>query len=174
MYQPEKWLPHFIDIIQYIPMGKVKELAKMIMASKQVIFAGNGGSYANASHMAGDILVNSTFEGNTLCLGDNFIAFTALSNDVAYEDAMAAEYLLRHKKDTLLILLSTSGKSKNIIKLAKMGKKSGAKVAALTGLGIDKSLYSQLDLHIELKSIDAGMLESAFDFIGHLLVKALN
>jgi hypothetical protein len=55
-----------------------------------------------------------------------------------------------------------------------MGEKQGAKVVALTGLAADPSLISSLDLHIELNSIDAGMIESAYDFIGHLLIKALN
>jgi D-sedoheptulose 7-phosphate isomerase len=123
--------------------------------------------------MAGDILINTSYSGNTVALGDNIVAFSALSNDVSYEQAMALEYKKRHRQETVLVVLSTSGKSKNVITLANVAKNLGAELVLITGKTPDLLLSCLADVHIVLDSTDAGMLESAFDFIGHLMVKRM-
>jgi phosphoheptose isomerase len=162
-------------LIQCLDIQKIIDIAYLIKESSLTIFCGNGGSYTNASHMAGDILINSPVEGNMFAIGDNLVSFSAYSNDISYERAMAEEIIKRTKliKDCTIILLSTSGTSKNILQTAIESKKLGFKVVSLVGAYKD-ILEPYSDIIVTTKSLDAGFVEVVHDFVGHCLVRILN
>jgi D-sedoheptulose 7-phosphate isomerase len=162
------------DVINSIDLDWVKRIAKLMLDQDQIIFAGNGGSYGNATHMAGDMLINSCLRSVVHTIGDNLVAFSALSNDVSYEEAMAKEYLRRviPKYPSMVLLLSTSGKSKNIIRLSEAARAQGSKIVAITGRQPSEALLT--DHIMKLNSTEAGLIESAYDLIGHLLIMEIN
>jgi D-sedoheptulose 7-phosphate isomerase len=171
----KNYLVEYQNIIDNLDTVTIECIAELLRNSSNIIFAGNGGSYANATHMAGDLMINSSLSGNICAIGDNLVSFSALSNDTSYDKAMARELTRRVKYDlssVALILLSTSGHSKNIINLAYTGKEySNITVVSITGSRPSEELKSYTDIHLMLDSTDAGLLESAFDLVGHLLVK---
>ena len=92
----------------------------IIYNSGSIIFAGNGGSFANAIHVAGDYQKTFSHTGalfTTLAL--NSCALTAASNDISYEDALIPllRPYLNSSKPTLLVLFSGSGNSSNLVRL---------------------------------------------------------
>jgi len=171
------WTLEYRDIILALDLLKIEELANHIESADLIVFCGNGGSYAIASHMAGDILINTPIKGNTITLGDNLTSFSAYSNDSSYEEAMALELLQRTEsqvsKKVIVVLLSTSGSSKNIVRVAQEASSLGFFVASITGKR-PEILAPYSDLSISLESSDAGFIEAGYDFIGHLLVRTLN
>jgi phosphoheptose isomerase len=168
-------LQEYLKIISQLPLDKITQIARRIIDSELTIFCGNGGSYANATHMAGDILINTKISGTTVCIGDNQVAFSALSNDISYAEAMRKEIELRTKRvsgEITALLLSTSGHSKNILDILKLNHK--IHIISITGNRPWPALVGDSGLSLQLEHTDAGLLESAYDLIGHLLVKEIN
>jgi len=164
------WRGEFIDIIKGMNLDDLTSLSMAMIEARQIFFAGNGGSYGNVTHMAGDMLINSKLEADIHALGDNLVAFSALANDFSYEEAMELEYVRRRRGPSLLILLSTSGKSPNILKLAETAFRNRDVVFSITGSTPANELVKNSNKNIQLQSTDAGLLESAYDLVGHLLI----
>jgi D-sedoheptulose 7-phosphate isomerase len=170
----KEWKSEYLSIVDSLKLVDITLLAHTMLAAKQIFIAGNGGSYGNATHMAGDMLINSKLTADIYCLGDNHVAATALANDISYVDAMMCEYRRRRKDHSLILALSTSGKSKNILSLTSAAANFGDTVISITGHSPDPILIQNSILNIRLNSIDAGLLESCYDLIGHLLIKEIN
>lgn len=173
----DNWLGEYINLISGLNRGAIAEAASVMYKSDLIIFCGNGGSYACASHMAGDILMNTKFSGNTLCIGDNGVSFSAVANDYSYEDVYLRELEKRmcsYKGKVVLVLLSTSGKSPNILNIGTNAKALGnVYIVSIVGaytMDVDK--FS--DIVISMDSFDAGFIEAVYGFIGHLFVRLIN
>ena len=93
----ESYFGEFDHILRSMSMVNIENAAKMINGSDVTMFCGNGGSYATASHMAGDILMNTPIKGNTIAMGDNLVSFSACSNDVCYAEVFEVELISKHK-----------------------------------------------------------------------------
>ena len=102
----------------------------------KIIFAGNGGSFADAQHLSAEFVSRFMFDRNplpALALGTNSSCFSALANDYGYDQVFSRELLAIVTRNDLLIAISTSGNSPNIIKLIKAAQDSNIKIYALTG-----------------------------------------
>ena len=151
-------------------------LSNAVKSSKRVITAGNGGSAAIASHMVVDIMKTSKrFDlPSVICLNDNVPLLTAIANDVSYEDSLSlAADLHKVGEGDLVVIVSSSGNSKNVVGLARLAMSRGATVYAMTGFtgGILLHLPIHVCLHIE--SNDYGVVEDVHHHIMHRLVKEL-
>lgn len=104
---------------------------------KCVFLCGNGGSSATASHMCCDF--NKGYSGsleynaNFICLSDNIPTITAIANDISYDEVFSYQLKTRMHNGDLLIVISGSGNSKNIIKAINEAKNKNNKVIAFTG-----------------------------------------
>jgi D-sedoheptulose 7-phosphate isomerase len=138
----------------------------------RLYFAGNGGSAANAQHCAAEYVVRYVTPRGALpamALGTNPALLTAASNDLGYEQAFAREVEAVVTEQDLLILHSTSGRSRNLLEAARAAQSMGAKVVAL--LGRDGGPLRELaDLTIVIEHDDTGRIQLVHMAIEHYVV----
>jgi D-sedoheptulose 7-phosphate isomerase len=115
----------------------IKYLSNSLINKNKVYICGNGGSAGNANHIANDLLYGiAKFNGIGLdveSLSANSSVITCLANDTGYENIFSKQILVKGKKNDLLILLSGSGNSRNIIEAIKAAKKKNMKIFAILG-----------------------------------------
>ena len=102
----------------------------------KIIFAGNGGSFADAQHLSAEFTSRFLFERAplaSLALGTNNSAISAIGNDYGYEQVFARELRGIAKPEDVFIPISTSGNSSNIFAAVVVAKEVGATAVALTG-----------------------------------------
>ena len=118
----------------------INEIANAILDSLKnggkLILAGNGGSYADAIHIAGEFVSRFMFDRGPLsaiALGSNNTIVTAIGNDYGYEELFCREFESLVRAEDVLICISTSGNSLNILKLATLACEKGIKAYGFTG-----------------------------------------
>jgi len=121
----------------------------------QVFTLGNGGSHATASHMAVDfnkgLSWGKTKRFRFICLGDNTPTITAYANDVSYEDIFIEPLKNFLKPGDLVIAISGSGNSPNVIKAVEYANTHGALTLGLTGYDGGKlRKIAQHNVHIPI------------------------
>lgn len=140
-----------------------------------VFLCGNGGSAANASHLANDFLYGTNPEGRALRvlpLTDNASIITCLGNDTGYENIFAHQLATQATPDDILIAFSGSGNSPNVVKALETAKQLGMKTAAVLGFdgGNCKSL---VDHAIHFPVDDMQISEDLQQTVGHMLTLRL-
>jgi D-sedoheptulose 7-phosphate isomerase len=143
-------------------------LAKLRETGNKIYFFGNGASAAFANHMALDFSKNGKILSRAL--SDNAL-LTALSNDFSYQEAMV-EYLKIEgvKKDDLIITISSSGNSPNIVSVLNYCKKNNIKSLALSGLKNDNKSITLADYSIYVPMKTYGMVECIHQIFLHLIL----
>ena len=143
---------------------------------RHIITCGNGGSAHAASHYITDwnkAVTRATgkkFRGTTLC--DNSGILTAFANDVAYEDVFAGQLEAILEKGDLVIAISGSGRSKNVVKAVQYANESGANTLAV--VGYDGGALKQLAKHsVWVPCFDMQLCEDVHLMFGHMVMKAL-
>ena len=114
----------------------VKSLKRTLKKRNTIFWAGNGGSAADCQHMAAELVGRFEKERpamNSISLTTDTSALTAISNDYGYENVFARQLKANGKKNDVLIVLSTSGNSKNLIKALQVAKKLKINTVALLG-----------------------------------------
>ncbi len=129
-------------------------------AGARILFVGNGGSAAIASHMGIDFSKNGGF--SALAFNDG-AALTCLSNDLGYEQVFAKQVALHGRPGDLLFAISSSGNSANIIEAARTAREGDLTVVTLTGFEPDNRLRGLGDLNFYLPNGLYGFVE-----VGHL------
>ena len=155
----------------------VKEIKKTKTNNKRIFICGNGGSAANAMHIANDLIYGAGMKSgigfNIEALSSNSSVLTCLANDIGYENIFSEQLRVKAKKNDLLIVLSGSGNSKNSINVLKMAKKMSVKSFAI--LGFDGGKAKKICNHPFHFSInDMQISEDIQIIISHLLMKLLN
>ncbi|MDC3350502.1 SIS domain-containing protein [Flavobacteriaceae bacterium] len=148
---------------------KLNEKLKKVQSNDNILyFFGNGASSAFANHMALDFSKNGNITARSL--SDSSL-LTALSNDYSFDDAMV-EFLKiqKPKKNDLVITISSSGNSRNIVKVLDFCKKNSIDSLSLSGLKSDnKSIpLSKHSLHVPMKTY--GMVECMHQVYLHLIL----
>ncbi len=147
---------------------------------KQVFIFGNGGSAATASHFACDIAkgtLQKVYDHTerrfkVVSLTDNVALMTAFSNDLSYEDVFAQQLNHYVNEGDVVIALTGSGNSPNVIKAVDLAKKFKAKTIAFLGFDGGK-LKNIVDHHIHVKSNHYGRIEDCHDMLHHLITSYL-
>jgi D-sedoheptulose 7-phosphate isomerase len=114
----------------------VKLCTSAIVANRPILVCGNGGSAADALHITGELVGRFLKERraiNAICLNSNISAITAWANDYNYEDVFARQVEAHGQPGGVLICLSTSGNSPNVIQAARRAKQSEMLVVSMTG-----------------------------------------
>lgn len=123
---------------------------------KRIIFVGNGGSAGITSHMAIDYLKNGKLR--TLVFNDG-ASLTCLANDLGYESVFSYPIEMHAVEGDLLIAISSSGKSPNILKAVDAARAKGCLVATLSGFKPDNPLRRKGDINIYVPSDSYGYVE---------------
>lgn len=128
---------------------------------------GNGGSAGIASHFCNDLIKALKIPANTL-VDSNVI--TCLANDFGYDKCYSESLKVNMKNQDLLIAISSSGNSLNIINAAIIANEKKAKVVTLSGFAHSNKLRKEGDLNFWIDSMDYGLVEMSHFFILHTLV----
>jgi D-sedoheptulose 7-phosphate isomerase len=131
-------------------------------AGNKLIFVGNGGSAAIASHMATDYSKNGGVR--SLAFNDGSM-LTCLGNDLGYDQVFAKQLELHARAGDLVVAISSSGRSANILNAVKAARAAGCSVITLSGFGADNPLRQLGDINFYLASDRYGFVE-----IGHLTI----
>ena len=152
-----------------------EEISNRLNTSKQIFIIGNGGSAANANHIAGDYLKTFSLAGMNIkinSLSESVAYLTAASNDVDFSEVYEILINTRICKGDLLIFLSGSGNSMNLIKPARIAKKFGIVTAAIVGyMGGGLKEIVNIPIHIDVQDME--MSEDAQMTIFHFLKQSL-
>lgn len=114
------------------------ELAHRLLSGQRLLAAGNGGSAAEAQHLTAELVGRFDDERapfSAISLHAESSAVTALSNDYGYEEVFARQVRAHGRAGDVLILLSTSGRSPNLLKAVRAARERGITTWALTGPG---------------------------------------
>jgi D-sedoheptulose 7-phosphate isomerase len=140
---------------------------------KQVFVVGNGGSAATASHMATDLAKNTIAPHmrrfRIMSLTDNAAMVTALANDLGYENVFAEQLVNLVRAGDVLIVISGSGNSENVIRAMQYSREQCAEVVAVLGFDGGRAL-ALADLAVVVASDDYGVVEDVHLIINHMLV----
>ena len=128
----------------------------------QVFFIGNGGSCAIASHMTADFMKNGGM--NTYSLYDNAVT-TCMGNDYGYEYIFSRPLEFLMKKGDLLVAISSSGNSLNIIQAINTARKMGGTVITFTGFKPDNKAKRAGDVNVYVPCEKYGIVESIHNLI---------
>jgi len=148
------------------------ELVVTLRRQGKVVLCGNGGSASDAQHIAAEMQGIRAHPGTSqgllaLVLTENTALFTAISNDVGYPAAFRRQVEAMARIDDLVIGLSTSGRSPNVIEAFRAARQLGARTVAF--LGERGELADVADIAICIPSQSVPRIQEAHMLIGHLI-----
>jgi len=160
----EKIIANLLDIINHIKTT--------INNNNFIFFCGNGGSAADAQHVAAELTGRFKTERRSLkgvVLGSNLSSITAIANDYDYNQVFSRELFGLASKDDLLIAYSTSGNSQNVVNAIKAAKKIGLKSILFTGIdgGMAKDI---VDIAICVPSNNTARIQEAHITLSHIML----
>ena len=168
------------EILQQSDWSPIEELAtdmqKCWKDGRRVFLCGNGGSAGNAIHLANDFIygIAKTTGGGlrAISLSDNSAVITCLANDVGYDHIYSEQLAVQADKGDLLIALSGSGNSPNILLAVEQAKKMQIKSFAVLGYSGGKC-KDIVDVPIHFPIDDMQIAEDLQIIVGHMLMQWL-
>lgn len=155
-------------------MQKIFDLAETctaaLKAGGKIIFCGNGGSFADAQHLSAEFTSRFLFDRPglaSLALGTNCSAMTAIGNDYGYDNVFSREIEAVANSDDIIVAITTSGNSANILEALKAAKKKGIPSFVFTGSGRGRLEDDANTLNIP--STDTARIQECHILIGHIV-----
>lgn len=155
----------------YLIEEVAKEIIKAFKKDKKVLLCGNGGSAADAQHIAAELSGKFYLDRKPLfaeALHANTSFLTAVANDYSYSEVFKRAVESCGKRGDILIGISTSGKSENIIKAIRVANQRGMITIGLTGKDGGK-LASLCNYLIKVSSNDTPRIQESHILIGHII-----
>ena len=148
-------------------------ILEVIRAGNKMMFCGNGGSAADSQHLATEFMIRLSHDIvrkaiPAIALSTDSSNLTAGGNDIGFENIFARNIEGIGRESDVLIGISTSGNSKNIIKAVQTAKSMGIKTICLLGSGGGK-LKGECDLSITVPSDNVQRIQESHITIGHIL-----
>ena len=137
----------------------------------KLLFAGNGGSAADAQHWAGELVSRFNFDRPGLAaiaLTTDTSNLTAIGNDYGYDYVFARQVEALGCSGDLLFVISTSGNSKNILRALRAARDRGVGVAGFTGQG-GGAMVDLCDVCFRMPSNETPKIQEGHEFLGHLI-----
>ena len=163
------------DTMDQLPAPRMEEaiaaMTKALAADLPVLVCGNGGSASDAQHITGEMVGRFLKERralNTICLSANVATLTALGNDYGYDIVFSRQVDAHGKKGGVLIGLSTSGNSKNVILAFERARALGMTTIAFTGKGGGK-LAPLTDILLDAASTSTPLIQQVHICLYHYL-----
>jgi D-sedoheptulose 7-phosphate isomerase len=155
-------------------LGRIETFAvragDALAAGRKLVFFGNGGSAADAQHLAAELVVRLGTDRPglpALALTTNSSVLTAAANDYGFEQIFSRQIESLVERGDVLVALSTSGASPNIVRGVEAGARRGAFRVALTG-ETGGALADKVDLLLNVPSRNAQRIQEAHITIGHI------
>ena len=155
-------------------MDKIAQVAKVIVdaykAGHKTLWAGNGGSAADAQHMAGELVNKFTFDRPglaALSLSTDTSIITAVGNDYGFDRLFARQVEAQGCKGDVFIGISTSGRSKNLVEALPACRAKGITAVAL--VGANPCPMDDYDYVIHVPSVETPRIQECQTLIGHIL-----
>lgn len=176
----KEYLRSIAGILDQLESGPIMTSTRLLLEAynqgKTVFIAGNGGSAAIASHLACDL--EKTVAGprgrrsprrlRAVSLSDNVATLTAFANDEGYEHVFSERLRAHADPDDVLLVISSSGNSPNVLEALRTARELGMKTIAWVGFGGGAALeLSDCCVHVAID--DYGMAEGIHGVIGHLV-----
>ncbi len=173
---PTQYKSRLFTALDTIDLAQVEELIELFRRARdedrQIFVCGNGGSAATANHFACDIVKGASYQRSKrfrmMTLSEQIPTMTAYANDVGYEVVFSEQLENFARKGDLLLVISGSGNSPNILRALETGKRMGCYTVALTGRGGGKA-GPLADLNIDVADDHMGRIEDAHMIITHMV-----
>ncbi len=150
-------------------------LVEAVRKGRKIFLCGNGGSASDSQHIACELIGRireHSISVPAFSLASNISTLTALSNDFGYENIFSKQLTVYGKEGDILIVISTSGESLNIIRALETARKLNMKIIGLTGRK-ENRLSSMANQTIRVPSDDTPRIQEAHIMIGHILTSVL-
>jgi D-sedoheptulose 7-phosphate isomerase len=176
----EQYLQSLHETLDSLPIADIETVIEVLydarMSGQQVFIMGNGGSASTASHFVCDLAKNTRVDGwphfRVIGLTDNMALFSALANDDGYENVFAAQLENLVREGDIVIGISTSGNSPNVVNGIRLGNAVGAVTVGFTGF--DEGEVGRLvDHQVHVPSYNIEQVEDVHLMLEHLIVTVL-
>jgi D-sedoheptulose 7-phosphate isomerase len=166
--------------LDQLPLDTIEKVVAVLegarLNNRKVFILGNGGSASTASHFVCDLAKNTRKEGwpnfRVIGLTDNMAIFSALANDEGYENVFAQQMAGFVEPGDVVIGISTSGKSPNVLRAIELARQFDATTIGFTGFDSGPlGALVDIDLHVPSTSIEH--VEDIHLVLEHLICKAL-
>ncbi len=173
----QSYFSYLKEIIDKVDLSEIKIFVELLLSSREsgatIFFIGNGGSAATASHFAND-LAFGTHEHEkpfkAISITDNVSVLTALGNDYGYGEIFVRQLKVYAKKGDVVVGISASGNSQNLISAFNYAKSSGIKTMALTAFdGGRMKVIADNCIHIPTEDKEYGPAEDVHMILDHLI-----
>ncbi|MBM3315304.1 D-sedoheptulose 7-phosphate isomerase [candidate division WOR-3 bacterium] len=158
-----------------LSLGDVTAAARLVTSAlrrgRKLLLCGNGGSAADCQHLAAELVGRFRLARRALpavALTTDTSALTAVGNDLGFEQVFSRQVQALGQRGDVLLCLSTSGTSPNIIEAARVARKLGLKVVSLVGAD-SRRLAPLSDLAIRVPSRDTPRIQEIHALIGHVI-----
>ena len=168
------------ETINQLPKQEIVRVMELLhsarLAGRQIFIMGNGGSASTATHFVCDLAKNTRKEGwphfKVIGLSDNMALFSAYANDEGYENVFAQQLANLVMPEDIVIAISASGNSKNVLNGVSLAKSANAVTIGFTGFDGGK-LCSMVDINIHVNSNIIEHVEDIHLILEHMIVKDL-
>ena len=172
-----RYLAYLQTVLQRIDIAEIASLIQTLLNARNVgatiFFIGNGGSAATASHFANDLSVGTNAYQQpfrAVSLTENVPIITAIGNDFGYEEIFVRHLQLLGKRGDVLIGISASGNSPNVVKAFEYAIASGIRTVAITAFdGGKMRLLADEGVHVPTEPGEYGPAEDAHMVLDHLI-----
>lgn len=147
-----------------------KKCVTSLKAGGKILFCGNGGSFADAQHLSAEFTSRFLFDRPglaSLALGTNSSAMTAIGNDYDFKNIFAREIQAIATQNDILIAITTSGNSSNILEALNKAKEKNVHTVVLTGAGLGQLPKDIKAIHVPSK--DTARIQECHILLGHIL-----
>jgi D-sedoheptulose 7-phosphate isomerase len=176
MSYPQLYKAALLDAINRIDTNRVEQAIEWFReardSSKHIFVCGNGGSAATASHFTCDIVKGASYNRDTrfriTALAESLATLTAYSNDVSYECVFVEQLKNFAQSGDLVMCISGSGNSPNVVRAMEYANSIGCKTIALTGRDGGK-LGPLAQLNIQVAVPHMGRIEDAHMVVCHMI-----
>ena len=172
-----KYIDYLAKVFKAIEPDEVAQFVATILDARErgvtVYFIGNGGSASTASHFANDMSIGTnSYEKpfRVVSLTDNQAVITAIANDFGYEDVFSRQLMVLAKQGDVVVGISASGNSQNILNAFDWARSSGLKTVALTAFDGGKMReMADENVHVPTGLKEYGPAEDAHMMLDHLV-----
>jgi D-sedoheptulose 7-phosphate isomerase len=173
----EAYLEYLKSVLSRIDHSEIGRFIETLLDARNrgatVFFIGNGGSASTASHFANDLSIGTNDYDQpfrVISLVDNISIITAISNDFGYDEVFSRQLRILGKKGDVLVGISASGNSSNLIKAFDYASTAGIKTVAITAFdgGKMKTLADE-GIHVPTEPKEYGPAEDAHMVLDHLV-----
>jgi D-sedoheptulose 7-phosphate isomerase len=173
----KSYFAYLQEIFEKVDISEIKEFVQIILATREsdgtIFFMGNGGSAATASHFANDLAFGTNDyikPFKVMSITDNVPVITALGNDFGYDEIFIRQLKIYGKKGDIVVGISASGNSQNLINAFEYALSAGIRTVALTAFdGGKMRKIADQGVYIPTEKKEYGPAEDLHMILDHLV-----